>query len=638
MFCFAFSLYVLRWINHSYQSGLLAGIWYIYFMGASFQLSHEKSRKNELITFLGIVISAYSLVTCGFPEATALSSILILIFFVFLLIDGLVKKIIGIKHVLYLTFASFIGLGLASPQLISLVEFINGAGPDFRQNLGTSQYGSFNIFFYWITHFSFHNLPPKSPTIHTFNLIPLFLFIVGFITTLVNPKTFRLFDAIALACGVFFILKLFPVWPWFNHFIGTLPILKATWFTVYFLPIFLFFFSYYVAKGIDTLFSEFKEKTGCMNNWVPAISCYIVTLTVFYISVKTTGVNYFAQFSLAANLAVYCSFILFVITYFILSNTNKLSNTHRKRAFLYFVLIMLVIVEMKAILPTSFIPFDSVDYKDLFSIHPHATKLVQSLKEKGYNLSEIRGDEPNGRYVLEGIATVDDGAPAILPERLRRLRTLLFETGWNGYLPLEKAKYPYSWQLISRNLFYTKENQNASHLKEIAFIDGGYYYFDTKALPRAYVANKCIDSASINDSDSKIKEIGSFRLGSVYIENLDEKNKVFCRNYSYKDYRKIRILEDGGNKLQLSPISGPAVLVLNDNFYPGWSAYDRITNERFIIYPANISFRAIILPEHMEYNITFRYKPTWLYWSYFIVLLSLVCLGLVFCLYRRKRY
>src|SRR5262249_26342977 len=75
-----------------------------------------------------------------------------------------------------------------------------------------------------------------------------------------------------------------------------------------------------------------------------------------------------------------------------------------------------------------------------WSIHPVDVRLMDRV---------ARNDT---RFIAEGFASPDDGAPPVLPERLRLLRTALFDSDWEGMLPLERAKLPHSWSLIGAGL------------------------------------------------------------------------------------------------------------------------------------------------------------------------------------------
>ena len=86
----------------------------------------------------------------------------------------------------------------------------------------------------------------------------------------------------------------------------------------------------------------------------------------------------------------------------------------------------------------------------------------------------------------------------------------------------------------------------------------------------------------------------------------------------------------------MEPISGPTVLILNDNYYPGWQAIDARCGENIPIYPANLTFRAMVLPEEREYQLELRYWPSWLTTALVISLCGLAALVLLTFLGRRK--
>lgn len=49
---------------------------------------------------------------------------------------------------------------------------------------------------------------------------------------------------------------MFPLWPWLNTFVGSLPVLAESRFRSYFFFCLLWFFAYFVARGLDMFFAE----------------------------------------------------------------------------------------------------------------------------------------------------------------------------------------------------------------------------------------------------------------------------------------------------------------------------------------------------------------------------------------------
>jgi hypothetical protein len=68
---FPFSLFHARYMNHAFLNGIAAGVWYLYFtltlLNTNKQLNYIR---NHIGLAWGLVISTFSVVTCGFPEAS----------------------------------------------------------------------------------------------------------------------------------------------------------------------------------------------------------------------------------------------------------------------------------------------------------------------------------------------------------------------------------------------------------------------------------------------------------------------------------------------------------------------------------------------------------------------------------------
>ena len=111
---------------------------------------------------------------------------------------------------------------VAAPQVLALVDFVHSAGPAFRGGIGLRQFALSELpgyFFDKITLFGARL--PASPGIHTFNLIPLFFFGLG-IASAPARRDRRVWQFGALACGAFFVCKVFPLWPLLQRPVGLL--------------------------------------------------------------------------------------------------------------------------------------------------------------------------------------------------------------------------------------------------------------------------------------------------------------------------------------------------------------------------------------------------------------------------------
>ena len=646
MFTFIYALYVLRWMNHPYQNGLLAGLWYIYFLGKLPYLSFEKYNFKRLLCILGLTLSVYSLVTCGFPEASAMSAILVLLIYPVLIIGHVFRKEIRYKSFLFdIIIGHALGFALSSPQVYSLIEFISLTNPDYRATLGMHQFSFADIYPYFLGMItSFSNSHPSYPnpqmSIHMFGLIPLYLFFAGVFLTFMHIKKVRICDLAAVMCGVFFMLKLFPFWPWFNESLGSLPILRESWFTVYFFPIFLWFFAYFVARGADHLLETFRfDKLGYRIEYsaITVILAVFIIIGLFYLSPYIGGKGYIELLKTHkdyVSLKVLILFSVFILLMLFYINFRIKEGLGILICLMFF---FLMVGEMITIRPIKFMSFDY--FNETFNSDVIASRIAGILKENAISNYEVRIKDSDGRYVSRGIATADDGAPAILQERLRRFRTGLFQADWNGYLPLKKPKFPYSWRLASNNL-YVSHGVNPSMMRGLKILGSvnntHYLYYDEKALPRAYIPARCFFSKGLSESVKHISNKNEFLLGDVYVEDLTESEKIVCKKFNSL-MKRVKIIKDAGSEIVLEGIIGPTILVLNDNFYPGWKAFDRITGENLVIKPANITFRALILTEKKEYAVTFKYRPEWINKSLILIMTSLLGILILFCFALRAK-
>jgi len=651
MFNFVFAIYVLRNINHPWLNGLLAGLWYIYFLGKLPDTSSGSYSTQRLMGILGLLFSVYSLVTCGFPEAAAMSGILACLVCPFVFIHHIRRRKIRFKSFgLDLLIGHGLGFALSCPQLFALIEFINLAMPEYRQAYGIGYYGlaqyPLNEFFtYFLAKItSFSNGKPPGHNIHLFGLIPLFLFFYGFFFTLRKIKSIKGLDIAAILCGLFFIVKLFPFWPWFNQFIGNLPILKESWFRVYFFSIFLWFFAYFVARGVDGLLrtcsSDSQKQRIKLLSLTTTIAIFII-ISLFYASPIIGGMGYIERLKTHVDyisLKVLSLFFLFIFI-FILFTCFKPAK--RVANIICIVFFGLMVCEFVTTRPADFLALN--DFNQASDRVADGVKITRILKKHSISPYEARIKDPDGRYVSQGIATIDDGAAAILQERLRRFRLELFELDWHYYLPVKKPKFPYSWRLLSNNLYVGQKEElhraapfNYDQFTKLASInENESLYYDKFALPRAYIPSRCFSAKDIDESAAYIADENWFLLGDAYIEDLTENEIRFCEQYT-SSVQSVKIIRDEGRRIILENIKGPAILVLNDNYYPGWQAIDRKTGDTFIIKPANMTFRALILQGKREYSIVFKYLPEWTISASILILISLFSIIYLLYFYTRK--
>lgn len=167
---------------------------------------------------------------------------------------------------------------------------------------------------------------------------------------------------------------------------------------------------------------------------------------------------------------------------------------------------------------------------------------------------------------------------------------------------------------------------------ELAFKDKSVSIYKMKKyLPRVFIARnfKIINDEeellyALSDKDTNLKEI-VFLTESPYDENFSTKK------YTNEE---LKILSYKPNKIKIqTTLKEKAILVLLDNYYPGWIAYVNGKEEK--IYKANYSFRAVSLNAG-ENKIVFIYKPFSFYLGLIISCLTLFILSLILIMFNYK--
>ncbi|MDW7772659.1 MAG: hypothetical protein SCH71_07185 [Desulfobulbaceae bacterium] len=762
--CFIYSLFVLQWMNHPWQNGLLAGIWYLYFLQLLPGSSRSPYGLKRFLVVLGLAVSVYAMVTCGFPEGAAMSAVLVVLvytpFLASLLFTGRIRVP---QFILDLVIAHAVGFALSAAQIFSIVEMLSlFEGSDKRGLYGLRQFSMKDFFPFWAENIAL--ITGEKPSLFKdsrtyFGLIPLFFFVLGIARSAGSLLRLGYREIGALLCGVFILLKLFPFWEGFNRVVGSLPILKESYFFVYFLSIFLWGFAFFAARGVQSLLYEDRSSPGLIRYGRPLLALLSASavIALLWMSVPAAYGMTFSQ--LLKNAQGYVHLIvLFLFTAAVLLALLFLraEKMGKMRIPVGMALLSFAVLEMFVILPRDFSPL-------VRGITRQSTMLARDIENRGISPAEVRIQDPNGTYVSGGIATIDNGAPALLPERLFIFRRTLFDLH-GGYFPVRKPYYDYSWALTSTALFpsseiagapvarvwkesllgeggniqidtiriddkefggpertvsgdqtlylkgwaaYINEGQVAAppvfivfrsgdrevtlptrrmvrqdvaqHLKNRMAIKAGFevriktgllepgtygitvrglyssknaYFeentnrriiirentgepeagstadtlhvgvtgrgfvdYDKQALPRAYLASRCFPVDHLSESVRHIADNEKFRLGDIFVEELSEAEKNLCYSVADDKPARVPITQDLGKEIQLGPVAGPGVLVLNDTYYPGWQAVDRISGEQLQIKPANIAMRALILPEDREYRIMFTYVPEWLAWA-----------------------
>jgi len=155
---------------------------------------------------------------------------------------------------------------------------------------------------------------------------------------------------------------------------------------------------------------------------------------------------------------------------------------------------------------------------------------------------------------------------------------------------------------LGTKYFIYKKSQTKNE-KNIVWQDKNWQISENKnALPRAYLVN---NFEVIKDNNKILKKLFSSSFNpkrdlileekpKIYLSQNDSASDLFIQKYSEQEV----LIKTNSNSNHM--------LVISDNFYPGWKAY--VDDKETKIYRANYTFRAIALPAG-KHIVRFSYEP-----------------------------
>ncbi|HSA84182.1 MAG TPA: YfhO family protein [Patescibacteria group bacterium] len=156
-----------------------------------------------------------------------------------------------------------------------------------------------------------------------------------------------------------------------------------------------------------------------------------------------------------------------------------------------------------------------------------------------------------------------------------------------------------------------------------------YITKNERALSRAFV----VQDVLVKNNDDTILE-------TLFSDTFDPKKTVLVeKNIPYHSTKEqltstIRIETLAENSVTINTTtSTDSLLVLLDNYYPGWNAY--IDGNQTPVYRANYTFRTIVLPKG-EHTVIFRYQPDSAKIGLMISVGSAILLSILFLWYSKN--
>ncbi len=267
-----------------------------------------------------------------------------------------------------------------------------------------------------------------------------------------------------------------------------------------------------------------------------------------------------------------------------------------------------------------------------FRVLDQTTATQQELAVR-YNIQKLSGYEPIVlRTYSEFINLASGDSPEIDPglheinPQFAEPETLIYSNPFDlmntKYIILKKAVNLNYLKLVYKTNFYDMRHDLSYDV---------YVYENKKVLPRAFIVR---DAEVIKDKEKIFEELRTFNPKEKVIleedfENLENKGTFKEADITYYSPNKIIINVS---------LKNPGFLLLSENYYPGWKAYDN--GKKVNILKADYILRAIYL-EKGNHVVKFVYDPLSYKIGKISTLLSLLALSVYFILcfrnWRRER-
>ena len=176
------------------------------------------------------------------------------------------------------------------------------------------------------------------------------------------------------------------------------------------------------------------------------------------------------------------------------------------------------------------------------------------------------------------------------------------------------------------NVRYVVTRDRLDHLPgfRLVFEEGqGKVYENSNARPRASVV-----PAAVNVDGMSLEEVLAYDPTQTAFLHLPAPGPLGGRG-------EVRFLEYGLNRVDMQVTSdGPAMLLLSDNYFPGWEA--TVDDDPVDIYQSHLTFRAVKVPPGVS-RVVFRYRPASFRAGVLLALVALLVCGSILIVGRLKR-
>ena len=368
------------------------------------------------------------------------------------------------------------------------------------------------------------------------------------------------------------------------------------------LCLFSFSISILAAYGIDKIKNDLELKNyKILTFWIISI---LVLISILWIYVLGKFIN--PDFTLIAKRNLILPSVLsFGLIFSVLIGIKK---ELLKVAFI--IVILFVIFDMLRF-ATKWQPFES---KELAYIEAPIIKELKKL-DKNYRIFTPFGEEGSVYFNLQSTEGYDPLYIKRYGEFSKSLSEgkLIDADRLGAYLPREGKYFPKIIDSLGIKYILQKKsdigkswafnfNSYPKNKFKLIYSDNDFQIFkNLEALPKAYLVGEYV----IETDSQRI-------LDKMFDENFDFKKSVVLEKdpkikMGEGSLRKAEIIEYSPSKILLNVnLSDNSILVISDNYYPGWIA--KVNGNETEIIRANYTFRAVPIPAGKN-NVEIIYKP-----------------------------
>lgn len=464
-----FNLNVFRWINHPWSNGILAGLWYLVFLHrVSFVQS--LSLKSQRLARLGLIVAVYSMVTCGFPEAAAVSALLVLVLFTALVVANATafgESWRSISHDIVMCHIA--GFAFSAPQVFALLEYIEFTGAmSLRDSFIDATYRPDEVLPYWLSQLT---LLWESDVQHRYlnfsiGLLGLVLACKGVVVWVMcyrnHPASIRSVGFGFLLLMMVFVAKSFGLFAPLAWVFAHTPVLAQSHFPLYFSPLFYFGLAFFAAIGFNSYTSDLF-----IHLWQRVLDLLLtgvaIVLSIRLLELSVEQFNNINRQNFwimqergdgAGFIWLFIGLSILLLTWQLLSLSRSFRQVIAMRSALISSVMALLLLGalIYEVADTQRDRFANADSASLFIPEKAKLAVQHALQELPVARHELRNNDHSGRFIELGIASIDNGISAMLPPNSRRVRRALYHTQYGGYYPLGGEKARAAGALLTNNI------------------------------------------------------------------------------------------------------------------------------------------------------------------------------------------